>query len=458
MRRNVGISSLQRHTDSLTSYTSLSSDITAAQTDILSAQLSTFQSTLRNFATQHRAKILSDPVFRQHFSEMCAQLGVDPLGAPVPASGRSRTAGIWDMLGISDWTYALAVQIVDVCLASRDRNGGLIELSELMRGIAKLRTGAEPAIAAAPSANGDDSSIWGRWTRKVTHASPSPTAMITESDIIRALRVLEPLGTGYHLLTIGDRKLVRSRPAEFNTDAIKLVEIASLSGNGFVSHAFLESQARWTPQKVESALETALMIDGLVWIDTQTDDGRPLYWVAALFDSEASSTHSTQLWLEIMLLQMHRSLVRALVLLSACFITGQALPVNQEAAFVKGTTHYVLSLHGDNDSGAHVEFALAFDPVGKYYGALMFDFDNSLQGGARPDQHGQISAVSYYSDWTFFTAAASGPYSASLRLYHSKTGVIDSWHFFGANSNVQGNPVTSSALTYKDNNAIIPQV
>ena len=49
--------------------------------------------------------------------------GVDPL-----ASGK----GFWsNMLDIGDFYYELGVQIVEVCLASAHRTGGLMELGKL---------------------------------------------------------------------------------------------------------------------------------------------------------------------------------------------------------------------------------------------------------------------------------------------------------------------------------------
>lgn len=48
--------------------------------------------------------------------ELCATIGVDSL-----ASGK----GFWsEMLGVGDFYYELGVQIIEVCLALKHRNGG----------------------------------------------------------------------------------------------------------------------------------------------------------------------------------------------------------------------------------------------------------------------------------------------------------------------------------------------
>ena len=46
--------------------------------------------------------------------------------------------GFWsEMLGVGDFYYELGVQIIEVCLATQHRNGGLLSLEELLN---KVRT------------------------------------------------------------------------------------------------------------------------------------------------------------------------------------------------------------------------------------------------------------------------------------------------------------------------------
>lgn len=47
----------------------------------MSKQLDTFRSKLESFAAKHRSAIKKDPDFREHFQEMCATIGVDPLAS-----------------------------------------------------------------------------------------------------------------------------------------------------------------------------------------------------------------------------------------------------------------------------------------------------------------------------------------------------------------------------------------
>jgi len=50
--------------------------------------------------------------------------------------------GFWaELLGVGDFYYELGIQIIDVCLSTRGRNGGLVELGELKRQLIKMRGG-----------------------------------------------------------------------------------------------------------------------------------------------------------------------------------------------------------------------------------------------------------------------------------------------------------------------------
>ena len=89
---------------------------------------------METFAREHKQEIRKDPEFRRHFQEMCSSIGVDPL-----ASGK----GFWsNMLDIGDFYYELGVQIVEVCMASAHKTGGLMELGELRQKLVRARSAA----------------------------------------------------------------------------------------------------------------------------------------------------------------------------------------------------------------------------------------------------------------------------------------------------------------------------
>ncbi|GAA5976918.1 hypothetical protein JCM10908_005677 [Rhodotorula pacifica] len=246
-RRSAGISSLQRHLDTAENWHSLGATLAEQQTASLSAQLATFQQALSRFSSQHRQQILSSPSFRTHFSQLCNELGVDPLGGGAK--------GLWDKMGVGDWYYALGVQVVDVCLAKRERGGGLVAMDEVLQGVQRLRNAGGKAAAGS-------------------------TSEITEQDIQRAIDALEPLGCGYTILTIGGgvsqntntpgaKKVVRCAPGGLDRDSLVVVEAASATGRGAVTRDDLyDAQGgQWGMDRVDRALEKALMDDGTVWLD-----------------------------------------------------------------------------------------------------------------------------------------------------------------------------------------------
>ncbi|GAA5925588.1 hypothetical protein JCM3775_001449 [Rhodotorula graminis] len=280
-RRAAGLSSLERYLDQSQSYNSLGTSLAAQQSASLSSQLATFQAALSTFSSQHRAKILSSPTFRSHFSQLCAELGVDPLGGGAK--------GLWDKIGVGDWYYALGVQVVDVCLRVRERSGGLVALDEVIREVVKLRGGAGGGAGGGGGAGkgGGKKGAGGAATTTTTTSE----ATITEADVQRAIEALEPLGCGYAILSVGGKKVVRCSPGGLDRDSLVVVEAASANGRGAVTRddvqAFTARDDKgagpWDLDRVERALEKALMDDGMVWLDEQPGSSKREYYALGLF-------------------------------------------------------------------------------------------------------------------------------------------------------------------------------
>merc|ERR1712133_25063 len=85
--------------------------------------------------TAQLQEIKKDPEFRRHFQEMCSSIGVDPLAS---------SKGFWsEMLGFGDFYYELGVQIIEVCMATSHKTGGLMELGELKDRLIRSRGGSK---------------------------------------------------------------------------------------------------------------------------------------------------------------------------------------------------------------------------------------------------------------------------------------------------------------------------
>lgn len=261
MRRGggPGLAALDRSLQSTAHYSSLSDELTTSQVNELNAQLQLFSSSLRQFAQSHRRDIVKDAAFRHAFQQMCARIGVDPLGAPSKSSGR--LAGLWnDFLGLGDFQYELSIQIIDVCVSTRAINGGLIEMAELIRSINRMRRGR-----VEHEGDEDDDSV----------------GQITQNDVLASIKVLKPLGSGYEAVRVDDQlMMVRSVPKELDVDSTFV--IAALSsvharverdgmGYAYVTEEHLlpesGSKGQWTRERARAVLQDMTMRDGILWID-----------------------------------------------------------------------------------------------------------------------------------------------------------------------------------------------
>ena len=92
------------------------------------------------------------------------------------------------MLDIGDFYYELGVQIVEVCMASAHKTGGLMELGELRQKLIRARSAAIFVVTAKinlpPRGRG------------------SHHQDITEDDLLRATKKLRVLGTGFTVIPL----------------------------------------------------------------------------------------------------------------------------------------------------------------------------------------------------------------------------------------------------------------
>lgn len=143
---------------------------------------------------------------------MCTKIGVDPLQS---------NKGFWaEILGVGDFYYELGVQIIEVCIALREKTGGLVELDDLQARIEKMR---------------------GKLAQE-----------ITQDDLVRAIKSIQPLGGGYELINLGKRKLVQSVPREVSGDFTTILTTFQSVGNFTVSD--VSSQLGWDSSRVQRVI------------------------------------------------------------------------------------------------------------------------------------------------------------------------------------------------------------
>ena len=272
MRRGVGVGAIQQRQALAARASAAADSLNADRANHVAEQMVLFRTHLEAFAAKHRHEINRDPEFRRAFAQMAKSIGVDPL---------SSAKGFWgELLGLGDFYYELSVQAVDVCLATRAQNGGLIALSALRERLQALRR----------------------------HTGQT----VSEDDVRTALRKLDCLGGGYRVLTVGREAFVCSVPAELSTDTTTVLQVAAttaataassvrgLGGGsggtaaaapvatppGAVSVSGLVAQLGWKSGRAAAAC-SRLTVDGLAWVDDQAGQER-LFWVPAVWQQQVA--------------------------------------------------------------------------------------------------------------------------------------------------------------------------
>jgi ESCRT-II complex subunit VPS22 len=233
-RRRVGIAGLTKQAQHQESFKKVGTELEAIRMKHMEEQLEVFKNNLEAFALKYKKDINKNPEFRRQFQLMCQSIGVDPLASK---------KGFWsELLGVGDFYYHLAVQIVEVCLRTRPANGGLIEMEELKRHLIRKRKSEEG---------------------------------ISDDDLERAIKKLKELGEGFDILTVGSTKMVQSVPCELNSDHTSVLTLAQMSN--FVTASFVEQKLGWNSQRVSSVLDL-LLKEGMAWVDDQAEEGERRFY------------------------------------------------------------------------------------------------------------------------------------------------------------------------------------
>ena len=167
----------------------------------------------------------------------------------------SASKGFWSqVLGVGDFYYELAVQIVEVCVATSEQNGGLISLDELLLRVRKARGKSRSAQDVSPD------------------------------DILRAIKKLRSLGDGFAVIEPANgqgRVLIQCIPGELSMDHTAILN--SLQTRSSFTVEQLREQFKWSDERIQTAIEF-MVKEGLVWVDQK---GRSTeYFFPGLFTAQ----------------------------------------------------------------------------------------------------------------------------------------------------------------------------
>lgn len=252
-RRAPGLSAL--HTSAMNAaFTSHGTSLRENHSNSLSTQLSVFQQLLHQFSLTHGKEIQRNPQFRAEFARMCNAIGVDPLASSHRKDSGKGSGSVWaQVLGgnLNDFYFEVAARVVEVCRATRAENGGMIALGEVRRRVQKGR------------------GVGGGME-------------ISEDDIKRAVKSLEPLGSGFTIMTLGAQQMIRSVPKELNPDQSTVLEVIQILG--YVTVSMLQVNLNWEGARAVAVIDD-LVSDSLVWLDNQCEEAE--YWTPTAIQDSA---------------------------------------------------------------------------------------------------------------------------------------------------------------------------
>lgn len=247
-RRAAGIAAIKNKNLAQEKFKDKGNEIAEDQFTQMSKQLETFKDHLEDFTSKHKDEIRKNPEFRAKFQEMCASVGVDPLAS---------SKGFWaEMLGVGDFYYELGVQVIEVCIATSHRNGGLISIEELKERLMKSR---------------------GKKSQGISY-----------DDLLRAIKKLKALGNGFTIIPVGGTYMIQSVPGELSLDHTAVIQQAQSSAHVTINQ--LTKDLKWEEERANRALKY-LVKEGLVWVDEQAGAEKE-YWFPSLFTAAISAAGS----------------------------------------------------------------------------------------------------------------------------------------------------------------------
>ncbi len=223
MRGRGGLGRIHRMMQMNENVKKLGHQIEAKTIDEMKQQIEVFSEKLSEFTSLHKDDIKLNPEFRKEFYMMCTEMGVDPLASK----------SIWsNTLNLAEFYYELAIQILTISLAIRDKVGALIELNDMKAYLCRIR-------------KKDD---------------------ISDLDIIKSIESVSELKCGFQVIDLSNnKKAVMTIPITISNDVNIVMQVA-LENKGYITYYLFSKRLSYNNEAFEAIMKS-LIDKGIVWVD-----------------------------------------------------------------------------------------------------------------------------------------------------------------------------------------------
>jgi len=217
MRGGMGLGNIHMQKKMQENYAKMGEQIEKESLIKLKEQLQTFSSNLEKFALKYKNEIQYNPDFREKFYKMCIEIGVDPLSSTT----------IWNKnLNLTEFYYNLAIQIITICIALREKKGALIEIKELKQLLVEHRKSED----------------------------------ITILDIEKAIQSVSELKCGFQIIDVKGGKVVMTVPMQLSNDTNVIIDVAS-ENKGFIGYSFVYEKTGMSRQRFEVTIVNKIFMN-----------------------------------------------------------------------------------------------------------------------------------------------------------------------------------------------------
>ncbi|GME86603.1 unnamed protein product [Ambrosiozyma monospora] len=246
MSARKGLASFDDVTSHKQKFQNLGQKLVLQQREELKTQLQVFQNALISFKKQYNDEIIQNPEFRVEFSQICQSFGIDPLVVSSSMNGEASDE--------EEKINQLSLKIFDVCSVTKNLNGGIISIKDLIKLI-----------------------------NKDTWFNEDLNLKIVEADVLKALDNLKVLGDELQIIKIGGKNYIKSVPQQLSNDQSLILSTSEMLG--FVSIPMLHDNFNWKTVRCRTNLDE-LVANGLLWIDKKEGEREILYWSTSWINKE----------------------------------------------------------------------------------------------------------------------------------------------------------------------------